>query len=177
MRRNNPNDTHRICTVCEKDKPVSEFGKHSCMSDGVRSNCKDCSVKQAAAHSKENPEMKHVRDKRYRESHKEKVNSLCRKHRNMPKNKEKQRLYIRNWTLKNTYGITSEDYDSMYIEQGGRCAICGLHQSELKKKLHVDHCHETSKVRGLLCDGCNIALGRMKDNPDILRNAIKYLGE
>ncbi len=175
MKRNNPNDTHRTCTVCKQEKPITEFGKHLCMSDGIRSNCKTCSVKEAVAHSKKRPDLKTGRDKRYRESHKDKVNNLCRKHRNMPKNKERQRAYIRNWTLKKTYGITTEDYNNMFIEQAGQCAICGTHQSKLKKKLHVDHNHETGRVRGLLCDGCNIALGRMKDDMRILRSAIKYL--
>ena len=175
MKRNNLNDTHRICTVCEQDKPISEFGKHSCMSDDIRSNCKVCSVSQTIVHDKKYPEMKKARNRRYREKHKVKVNALCRKHRNMPKNKAKQKAYIRNWTLENTYGITTEDYNDMFIEQAGQCAICGMHQQELKKRLNVDHCHNTDRVRGLLCEGCNIALGRFKDNPDILRNAIKYL--
>ena len=167
----------KVCTQCGIDKPLSEFGKHKCMKDGIRSDCKACGVKAVVEYNKNHPEKKRARDKIYREKHKAKVNGLCRKHRNMPKNKTKQRAYIRNWNLMNTYGITTDDYNDMFIEQAGQCAICGIHQSELKKKLHVDHNHETGKVRGLLCDGCNIALGRMKDDVRILQNAIKYLGD
>ncbi len=79
--------------------------------------------------------------------------------------------------LKIAYGITAEDYDRMYNEQQGRCAICGKHQSELKRKLHVDHNHITGKVRGLLCMPCNSLLGYSYDNAEILKNAIAYLGE
>ena len=165
----------KVCTQCDIEKPLSDFGKHKCMLDGIRSDCKACGVKAAVAYYKKHPEKKNAINKTYRTKHKEKVNALCRKHRNMPKNKAKQIAYIRNWTLKNTYGITTDDYNDMFIEQGGSCAICGTHQGELKKRLHVDHCHDTGKVRGLLCDGCNIALGRFKDNLDILHNAIKYL--
>ena len=174
MKRNNQNDTHRKCTVCKQDKPIAEFGKHACMSDGVRSDCKVCGVKAVVAFYKKHPEKRNAINKTYRTKHKAKVNAHSAKHRK--KNPVYHKEYLRNWHLKTTYGITAEDYNNMFIEQGGRCAICGVHQSKLKKILHVDHCHETGVVRGLLCDGCNIAIGRMKDNVDILRNAIEYLG-
>jgi hypothetical protein len=73
------------------------------------------------------------------------------------------------------YNITIEDYNDMFIEQGGRCAICGKHQKDLKNKLAVDHCHGTKKVRGLLCLNCNTALGNFRDRLDLLENAMKYL--
>lgn len=53
------------------------------------------------------------------------------------------------------YGITIEDYNRMFDHQKGRCAICKKHQSELNKRLHIDHNHDTGKVRGLLCSWCN----------------------
>lgn len=77
--------------------------------------------------------------------------------------------------LKKQYGITPEDYDAMYEAQKGCCAICGIHQSETKHKLHVDHCHETGTVRGLLCKNCNLALGNFKDSITNLSSAISYL--
>ena len=77
-------------------------------------------------------------------------------------------------TLKK-YGILPEDYDQMYIEQEGKCAVCGTHQSSMKKKLVVDHCHKTGKVRGLLCNHCNSLLGFSRDNIATLNGAISYL--
>lgn len=147
------------------------------MSDGIRSDCKACGVKAAVEYYKKHPEKKKAKDKKYKQQHLEQIKIQQKEYRNMPKYSQKQRDYIRNWHLKTTYSITTDDYNDMFIEQGGCCAICGTHQSKLKKILRVDHCHETGRVRGLLCDGCNIALSRMKDNINILQNAIKYLGE
>ena len=73
-----------------------------------------------------------------------------------------------------TYGITLEDYNLMFEEQKGECAICF---EKPTKKLYVDHCHTTGKVRGLLCQHCNFVLGQAKDNEQILLNAITYLQE
>ena len=81
----------------------------------------------------------------------------------------------RNNQLKRKFGITAKQYDAMYQEQAGRCGICAVHQSELTKRLAVDHNHATGKVRGLLCDDCNIGLGKLKDSPSILRKALNYL--
>jgi len=79
------------------------------------------------------------------------------------------------------YGISSKDYLRMVDEQGHVCKICGEDGKELTKsrvmKLEIDHCHETGKVRGLLCHKCNKALGLLKDNIETLSNAIKYLKE
>ena len=87
-------------------------------------------------------------------------------------------LKVRNSRLKK-YGITLKDYDRMLEEQNHKCKICGKSETAIvggiKPMLSVDHCHETKKVRGLLCSACNRALGMFKDSPEILKNAIKYL--
>ena len=83
--------------------------------------------------------------------------------------------YTKSAYLKHAYGITLAEYDKMFADQMGRCAICGRHQSELRKKLHVDHCHKTRKVRGLLCFSCNAAIGHFLENPDTMKSACKYL--
>jgi hypothetical protein len=70
------------------------------------------------------------------------------------------------------YGISEADYQAMLARQGGVCAIC---RRKSKRRLEIDHCHKTGKVRGLLCGNCNTALGRCHDDPDILRAAIAYL--
>jgi len=79
--------------------------------------------------------------------------------------KEKKRLQIvesRKRSLKNNYGITIEDYNTLLTQQGEKCAICGKHQSEFNYPLHIDHDHKTGKVRGLLCSGCNTGLGHFE---------------
>jgi len=78
------------------------------------------------------------------------------------------------------YGITLADYDVMLEEQGGCCAICGTDNPSArsgKVRFAVDHCHKTGKVRGLLCESCNIGLGNFYDNKSYLQNAINYLGD
>lgn len=82
-----------------------------------------------------------------------------------------------NWKLQKRYGITIDDYNEMFSNQKGCCKICERHQSMLSKKLRVDHCHATGKVRGLLCDACNVSLGLFKENINTLKNAINYLKE
>jgi hypothetical protein len=73
------------------------------------------------------------------------------------------------------YGIDVETYNKMFSEQRGCCAICGVHQSEFDKSLAIDHDHVTGKVRGLLCILCNTALGKFKDDKNLLSAAIRYL--
>ncbi|MFJ7209580.1 endonuclease VII domain-containing protein [Streptomyces sp. NPDC098789] len=72
--------------------------------------------------------------------------------------------------LKRAYGMTEAQWDEMVEAQGGLCCIC------LKAPaVHVDHCHETGRVRGVLCFNCNSAIGKLGDDPDTLRRAISYL--
>lgn len=75
--------------------------------------------------------------------------------------------------LRLEYGITPEDYDRMFEEQRGVCAICGLPPTE--KVFVVDHDHLTGKVRGLLHRTCNSAIGIFNDDPALLRKAADYL--
>jgi len=72
------------------------------------------------------------------------------------------------------YGITPEDYDHLYRQQGGVCAICKV-VPPLGKPLQVDHDHETKKVRGLVCHGCNLIIGHAKDNTERLDAARAYI--
>ena len=70
------------------------------------------------------------------------------------------------------YGISKEDFDKMISDQNNVCKICN---QELTEEIHIDHCHLTEKVRGILCGKCNKGLGQFNDNIEILTNAIKYL--
>jgi hypothetical protein len=72
------------------------------------------------------------------------------------------------------YGLSVEDYDTIQEAQGGVCAICKV-RPQNSKHWHVDHCHRTGKVRGLLCGDCNRGLGSFKDSVISLQRAIGYL--
>ena len=80
--------------------------------------------------------------------------------------------------LRRQYGIDLEQFARMYEQQGHACAVCFVHLPlDGSKELvpHVDHCHTTGKVRGLLCHSCNIGVGMLKDDPARLRQAANYL--
>lgn len=74
---------------------------------------------------------------------------------------------------KSRFKMTFEDYQKKVEEQNGLCAICGNPPG--KKSLAVDHCHKTGQIRGLLCGGCNIGIGHLKDSIELLKKALAYL--
>lgn len=115
---------------------------------------------------------KNIEDqKKWRERHKEE-RSLFRK-----ENKSFIDAQDRRYGLKNKYGITPEEYNKLFEEQEGKCKTCGIHQTELKYRLCVDHNHKTGEVRGLLCSHCNLCIGHSKENIETLSKIILYLGD
>lgn len=80
-----------------------------------------------------------------------------------------------NSDLKKYYGITIWDWMRMMIEQENKCKICGDPLRLGKGNMAVDHCHETGRVRGLLCYPCNQGLGGFRDRPELMLAAIEYL--
>jgi hypothetical protein len=90
-------------------------------------------------------------------------------------NPDREKINQRKQDLKRYFGITPEQYDAMLQKQSGKCAGCNRHQTEFVKNLAVDHDHKTGIIRGLLCEDCNIALGKLKDNVSTLNNLINYL--
>lgn len=139
------------CACCGEVKPTTEFTRHKSSYGkwGFCSWCKECDNKRSKKYYIDNPEK-------------------CKRTR-------------RNNNLKNRYGLTPEDLEKMLRDQDNKCAICGqemfLHgtSADKNKIAHVDHDHKTGKVRGLLCNECNIGLGKFMDNTDYLLSAISYL--
>ena len=85
----------------------------------------------------------------------------------------------RDASMRRLYGIGVAEYDAMFEDQGGLCAICGMTEQMTRlgvtRGLCVDHDHETGRVRGLLCAACNFAIGKFQDDPARLRAAAEYL--
>lgn len=85
--------------------------------------------------------------------------------------------------IKTGYGLSWNDYQLLMSEQNGCCAICKVefdmsykeHGRNGHNKPHVDHCHASNEVRGILCGACNKGLGFFKDKVDNLKSAINYL--
>jgi hypothetical protein len=137
------------------------------------------------------------RQRRYRERHPDKVKASIKKYtstdeyRAKAREKMRQRRaekpdenreYCRRWykanpdkvraqKLKSQYGLTPEQWDAMFAAQGGVCAACG----SVPARPVVDHCHSTGKVRGIVCDPCNLILGHADDDPNHLRQVAAYL--
>lgn len=96
----------------------------------------------------------------------------------------KKARQIRGWTekdkdvrLQRTFGLKPGQYDEMLASQDYKCAVCGKTEQENNKRLAVDHCHKTGKIRKLLCHKCNCALGLVDDDKDKLSSMISYLME
>jgi hypothetical protein len=82
---------------------------------------------------------------------------------------------VKNWYRKDRYGVGNDWYNKQFARQSGCCAICGTHQSDLKRCLCIDHCHDTGQVRQLLCGKCNTGLGYFNHDPELLTIAMEYL--
>ncbi len=81
-----------------------------------------------------------------------------------------------NAQLMSRYGITLDEYNRLLAAQNHCCAICGKPESDYKRKnLSVDHCHDTGKVRGLLCNQCNMGIGQLNDDYITTQRAAAYL--
>jgi hypothetical protein len=96
-------------------------------------------------------------------------------------NPERTTANKRKFNLAKNYGLSVADYDALLRAQGGVCAVCGRDEPNAHGRtgkqfaLAVDHCHATGKVRGLLCQKCNRAIGLLGDDPVLMRRAISYL--
>lgn len=149
------------CYRCNLEKEEKEFSKDKNNADLLTYDCKECRKKIYKKWYDANIDKikaKHIEYKEYRKAY---------YHR--PDRKREYNLR----RIEREFGISREEYILLEEKQKGLCAICG--KEERNKNLSVDHCHETNKVRGLLCTNCNRAIGLLKDNVQILKNAIKYL--
>jgi 5-methylcytosine-specific restriction endonuclease McrA len=122
-------------------------------------------------------ERSRERNRRYRAAHRDKINEQKRRRwaldGELRSKAYARRVKIQRKThLKLTYGISVQEYEAMLAQQGGLCAICNR---KFDKPLHVDHCHATNAIRGLLCRNCNVGLGCYEDNPALFQRAKAYL--
>lgn len=156
----------KVCRRCKTEKATSAFHKAKKAADGLQGFCKTCA--------------KTAYDQ-WREDNRDKVNERMRNVR--AEWTEERRAHSRVWQRdynreKNRfrkYGLTKEDYLRMVDEQNGMCAICQKPYDWETSALHIDHCHVTGRVRGLLCHSCNKGLGHFYDDVANLARAVDYL--
>lgn len=135
----------KVCTACDQHLLPDAFSKRS-------GRCKPCATNASREWVKNNPE----RARRTKEIYRQRYAGSK----------------INGYRLKYRYGITLEEHKKMFQAQGGKCAIC---EEIFDKTPHVDHCHATGKVRGLLCDLCNRGVGYFTDSAVKLMAASKYI--
>lgn len=150
--------------------------------------CADCSVRFTFDHLTGLPparcdpcrrerkrETDREKSRRWREANPDRQRAFSRasheKRKLLPDYREKRNANA----MRYAYGIEMAEYDAMLAAQGGVCAICKGPHRGVGKRLHVDHCHDTGKVRGLLCGNCNTFIGLAEHDPHRLRQAIAYL--
>lgn len=163
------------CVTCGEFKPLSEFTFHNRKKGQHRNRCHECE-KEGIRQYHKSPQGKEKR-KEWVGENKERIEAYFDLYKKDPRYKENMKRYSRKSVLK-TFGITHEDYDRMFREQKGVCAICGNNKPDAsgrRKNLCVDHCHTTGRIRGLLCHSCNVTIGLMKESPLLLRKAAEYL--
>lgn len=172
----NGDKTYISITPCRKCggfiRYVSSYGCQPCGAAEGLKKLKDDKLmapyrtkEKANVWKKANPEKVKKTKKRYKDANKEKI-------------KVSSSIYYprqRAAYLERHYGVTIEQYDVMLKEQDNRCAICGTAECSSGRNFAVDHDHETGRVRGLLCGNCNVGIGNLRDDINIMKRAIAYL--
>lgn len=149
----------KVCSKCTTNKSVEDFSCDASRADGRNVYCKPCK-KQITINYKSAPGYRVRLNKSNREWQK--------------KHPSRKKAYGRKANLKSK-GLTIDAWHVMLGEQYGLCKIC--HTINDGSILNVDHDHLTGRVRGLLCDRCNLGLGQFFDSPIRLQSAIAYLNE
>jgi hypothetical protein len=163
----------KTCSRCQCEKPTEDFYARQAV-------CKSCSVQRAAEWAVANPDRARAAKVRY-----------------ASKNKDKQRLRAREWARRNKeavnakhraaydpaesrkrmlqsrYGLSPEQYNQLFLDQGGSCASCGTALVD-SASTHVDHCHKTGRVRSILCRRCNTCLGQFDEDAALIRKLAEY---
>lgn len=158
------------CKKCDELKPLDAFYASPGMRDGHRNDCIECNKAAKRERHVRNAEQYREKARRWAAENPERRAAYQAEYRNRPERKRAMRdLYYRR-----TYGLSADDVDRLLAEQGGGCAICQARPERLAS-MHVDHDHQTGRVRGLLCIDCNQGLGKFRDEPSLLLRAAVYL--
>lgn len=159
-----------VCSRCHEEKPVEEFYRDPSRPGGVSSFCKVCKKVYGQEHHQGYKARRNILRKLLRPSQEDRIGKMAGTIlREQENDRERSRRYI---------GLTRAQVEQMISDQKGCCPICGTDLLELDpRRVHVDHDHQTGKIRGVLCGHCNTMLGLARENIDTLKAAIAYLEE
>lgn len=171
------------CVKCKQTKDLSAFSIRVKNRDRLQAQCKVCIRERSKQWRDRNPEKAQAAGSRWRQNNPDKEREKSRRYH--AANKAKKNQQSREWyennkeraedlRLKAEYGISLEQKRLMFVAQDGKCAACASSFDKLGD-LHVDHRHDDSLVRGLLCGGCNRALGILKDCPSRISKLLNYI--
>jgi hypothetical protein len=184
------NEIVKICKV------HGELTIEQTRKDGIKFRCKECRMESNRKSYYKNPEKRVATSQRWKQQNRGDYNEWMREDRKKFPEKYKKyeenhikkygKDYVRKREVARIHGLTMDEYRSLFEKQNHLCLICG--NEETKKSmcgtyvspLAVDHCHTCKEkghhiIRGLLCHGCNTAIGKFKDDIQLLKNAISYL--
>lgn len=176
----------KSCCRCAVAKPLDEFHRDKTKRDGHAGMCKACACANTrewnrahddpAARAERNrlkqiwrsdPARLEARNRREREA--------ARKWREAQDPEKLHRYFQEHWR-RHVYGLKPGEFERMLVEQDGRCLICKA-VFEGKRTPHIDHDHDSGRVRGLLCRSCNTGIGFLDEDPGRLERAARYLRE
>ncbi len=177
-------ETKKCTGPCQQELPLSDFCKKRSAKDGLGHYCRECKSRRAKKDYTKNKDGVLQRCKKYYATNKNRILSRVKEYgrKNRMKINQQKKKYTktkrgreitRGIQLLHRYGITLEQHKQMYVDQDGRCGICG--EAIAYSRTFTDHDHESGKVRGLLCLGCNTALGHFGDTLEGVQRVINYL--
>jgi len=152
----------KTCSKCKETKPFEGFYKDRTKADGCAGTCKGCRRTYARQYYKDNLE----KVAEYRE-----------------KNYDRIQAFSRQYERSTRYGLAEGAFVALLSSQGNGCAVCGTSTPGGKGSWHIDHDHSCCSgrkacgkcVRGVLCSGCNLAIGHAKERPETLRALARYI--
>ncbi len=160
------------CTKCQQEKEFSKFSKSKTGKYGYKSYCKECFKQEKAEWYTVNKDLESQKKAEKYRNDPEPIKKRSKEYGRAHPNERRQR--VAKWRYKVQYGITIEQYNQMLITQDNKCAICYRDQTQFNTVLCVDHCHKTGKVRGLLCNHCNLGFGLFEEHAERLVSASAY---
>ena len=201
-RLENP-DLMKYCTKCQEPQTLEDFHINKDKKDGRSTWCKSCVSTNGKEWRQRNLEKCRAQSRQWHQENRERVNAIRRKrYRDNPQESKvsnnkwreenpdkvlacRKRRYQReaekiapDKNLRRAYGISLDEYNEMITDQKGNCAMCGLTMEDEKNRPPVDHDHSKTgleSVRGIVHTKCNLLIGIVEDNPDVLDKAREYL--
>lgn len=166
--------TEKFCKCCGQTKPTAEFHRNRRNRSGLEAWCKQCRNGQMKQY-RATESAKSVQAKQQKQWHQTPKgrNYMYMKAQEGQRKRDLKSRASQQPPYTPARIITLDEYEQMLCEQGGLCAICKAEPNGTR--LHIDHCHVTGKIRGLLCMKCNQGLGQFMDRPNLLERARLYL--